>query len=446
LADKERNLAYDWIGNLLSITDGLDLHGYGYDPMSRLVSSTDYNLSYAYDRNGNRLTANSTAEFNNYSYNPANNRLAAVQGGVVKNYRYDETGNTLSDGTHNYRYDGKNQLAEITGVAFYLYNGLGQRTAKNSSGILTHYVYDEKARLIGEYNATGQANQETVYLFGQAIAVLKGADVYAVHTDHLGSPRKITNPSGNTVWQWQDKPFGDSPVNPDPDGDGVAFEYNLRFPGQYYDAETGLHYNYHRYYDPQIGRYITSDPIGLAGGTNTYTYVGNTPVNWIDPLGLETLVIFNGPTSGNPFGHTAIATTGSGVYSPGNNPNDPNRNYQGSSLTDYLAVEAARRDTTVYVLPTTPDQEKAVINYMKSKATRPEIFPDNCAARVGNSLKAGSVNLSDPFIPGISLPTGPFPSTLVRALQNLESQGGSTSIVIPRNSSIPASLNSFNPK
>ncbi len=286
LADQERSLSYDWVGNLLSINDGLDLHGYGYDPMNRLVSATDDNLRYAYDRNGNRLTANSSTAVENYSYNPAGNQLAAVQGGVVKNYHYDEAGNTLSDGAHVYRYDGKSQLAEITGVAFYLYNGLGQRTAKNSSGILTHYVYDEKARLIGEYNATGQASQETVYLFGQPIAVLKGADVYAVHTDHLGSPRKITNPSGNTVWQWQDKPFGDSPVNPNPDGDGVAFEYNLRFPGQYFDAETGLHYNYHRYYDPQIGRYLTSDPIGLAGGINTYEYVGGNPVNFIDPLGL----------------------------------------------------------------------------------------------------------------------------------------------------------------
>ncbi len=179
---------------------------------------------------------------------------------------------------------------------------------------MTHYVYDEKARLIGEYNATGQANQETVYLFGQPIAVLKGADIYAVHTDHLSSPRKITNPSGNTVWQWQDKPFGDSPVNPDPDGDGVAFEYNLRFPGQYYDAETGLHYNYHRYYDPQIGRFLTSDPIGLAGGLNAYTYVDGNPVNFIDPLGLDAIYInydyypVTTPFGKLPRGHGAVVS------------------------------------------------------------------------------------------------------------------------------------------
>ncbi|MBW2103412.1 MAG: RHS repeat-associated core domain-containing protein, partial [Deltaproteobacteria bacterium] len=61
---------------------------------------------------------------------------------------------------------------------------------------------------------------------------------------------------------------------------------NIRFPGQYYDQETGFHYNYHRYYDPQTGRYLTPDPIGLAGGMNLYAYVGNDPVNGVDPIGL----------------------------------------------------------------------------------------------------------------------------------------------------------------
>jgi RHS repeat-associated protein len=92
------------------------------------------------------------------------------------------------------------------------------------------------------------------------------------------------------VWQWQSDAFGNGLPNEDVDGDGVSVQVNLRFPGQYYDAESGLHYNYHRYYDPSIGRYITSDPIGLEGGLNTYAYVGGNPVNWVDPYGLEAVL------------------------------------------------------------------------------------------------------------------------------------------------------------
>jgi RHS repeat-associated protein len=288
LADTDRSLTYDAVGNILNIDEGFNQYGFDYDPMNRLISATaDHSdLLYSYDKNGNRLTEDDGISLDQYNYDPASNRLTERQGVLAKNYHYDEAGNTLSDGLHTYSYDAKNQLVEVAGVAAYFYNGLGQRISKTVSGVQIHYVHDENGRLTGEYNATGEAIQETVYLFGQPVAVLRGDDIYNVHADHLGSPRKITDQAGNLVWQWQDKPFGDSPVNQDPDGDGIAFVYSLRFPGQYYDAETGLHYNYFRYYDPRTGRYITSDPIGLAGGLNTYAYVNGNPVILIDPSGL----------------------------------------------------------------------------------------------------------------------------------------------------------------
>ena len=88
------------------------------------------------------------------------------------------------------------------------------------------------------------------------------------------------------VWSWQSDAFGSTAANEDPDGDGVNQVVDLRFAGQYYDSETQLHYNYFRYYDPGTGRYVTSDPIGLDGGLNTYGYVGGNPINSIDPFGL----------------------------------------------------------------------------------------------------------------------------------------------------------------
>ena len=147
-------------------------------------------------------------------------------------------------------------------------------------------AYDERGHLIGEYNANGSAIQETVYLGNQPVAVFKQNNLYTIHTDHLNTPRAISD-SGNTViWRWDADPFGTAAADPDPDMNGVKFTYNLRFPGQYFDSETGLHYNYFRDYDPSTGRYIESDPVGLNGGINTYTYAANSPLRYIDPKGL----------------------------------------------------------------------------------------------------------------------------------------------------------------
>ena len=105
-------------------------------------------------------------------------------------------------------------------------------------------------------------------------------EVYYVHNDHLGTPQAITDKNQAIVWQARYDPFGKATVTTG------LLENNVRFPGQYFDGETGLHYNYYRYYDPSTGRYITSDPIGLRSGLNTYAYVNANPLSYIDPLGL----------------------------------------------------------------------------------------------------------------------------------------------------------------
>jgi RHS repeat-associated protein len=117
-------------------------------------------------------------------------------------------------------------------------------------------------------------------------SLFTGLNTYYIHSDHLDSPRSITNTAGQEVWRWDNTdPFGNNIANENPSNLG-AFTFNLRFPGQYFDRETGLHYNVNRDYNPAVGRYIESDPIGLQGGINTFGYVKGNPLSYVDPLGL----------------------------------------------------------------------------------------------------------------------------------------------------------------
>ena len=105
--------------------------------------------------------------------------------------------------------------------------------------------------------------------------------LYYYINDHLGTPQRLITGEGTVVWQAAALPFGRTQVQLG------TVQNNLRFPGQYFDAEAGLHYNWNRYYDPETGRYLSPDPIGLDGGLNLYAYVENDPVNYVDPEGLS---------------------------------------------------------------------------------------------------------------------------------------------------------------
>jgi RHS repeat-associated protein len=179
----------------------------------------------------------------------------------------------------------------------YIVNALGQRAKKSNASTTMLFMYDEAGHLIGEYDATGALVQETLWMNDIPVATLRpngagGVNLFYIHTDHLNTPRRISRPSDNVVmWRWDSDPFGSAAANEDADGDTVTFGANLRFPGQYFDGESELSYNYFRDYDPTIGRYIQSDPIGLKGGTNTYAYVLNGPLSGIDPTGLAKNVL-----------------------------------------------------------------------------------------------------------------------------------------------------------
>ena len=173
-------------------------------------------------------------------------------------------------------------------VANYKYDAFGRRVEKqvvtDSGSATTEFVW-QGDKLIAE--SSDSSYQSYIYELGsfKPLALVKGegvdSQVYYYHLDQIGTPTDITNATGQSVWSVQYRAYGnvlkqhiEEVVNP------------LRFQGQYYDAETGLHYNRHRYYSPNSGRFITADPIGLAGGLNNYQYVVN-PTGWVDPLGLS---------------------------------------------------------------------------------------------------------------------------------------------------------------
>jgi RHS repeat-associated protein len=294
-----KTYSHDDAFRITSITDAdnasLD-QSYGYDLLDRLTSAAgpSLNQGWTYDANGNRLTQNGSAA-STFTISGTSNRLSSVTGALTRTYSYDNAGNTTSDGAATFVYNNAGRMVSATKLGTtttYAYNALGQRVSKTRSGSSRYFVYDEAGHLLGEYDNAGALIQETVWLGDTPVATLRpngaSVDVFYVHSDHLNTPRKITRPSDNVVvWRWDGDPFGTTMANEDPDGDAIAVSYGLRFPGQYFDAETGLSYNYFRDYDPATGRYVQSDPIGLGGGINTYGYVSANPISFYDPTGLE---------------------------------------------------------------------------------------------------------------------------------------------------------------
>ncbi|WP_124950338.1 RHS repeat-associated core domain-containing protein [Sulfuriferula thiophila] len=292
-----KSLSYDTAGRITGISDPANPQTLAYDPLNRLTSyaTPSANQSYQYDANGNRTQLMVGTTSYPYSISSTSNRLTSTAGPTAQTNSYDATGNLTADGTRTYSYDARGRMNQVsvpvnrrtTNVTRYSLNGQGQRTAKTSGSSTTRYVYDTAGHLI--YETTGSSSTAYVYLDDTPVAVLPSAtQIDYIYTDQLNSPRLITNTANTIVWRNdQTDPFSAGAANSNPSGQGT-FTFNPRFPGQYYDTETGLHYNMARDYDPTTGRYVQSDPIGLAGGSDaTYTYVNGNPVNLMDPLGLD---------------------------------------------------------------------------------------------------------------------------------------------------------------
>jgi RHS repeat-associated protein len=263
---------------------------YNYDSLYRLSGAASPVLpqeTYTYDPVGNRLIS---ATADNWTYN-ANNELQSYNGVSVQ---YDANGNTIqkndNGAVQNFFYNEDDRLTEVQDengdvIATYNYDPFGRRLWKDVGGARTNFMYADEG-LIAEFDGSG--TQTKAYGFApnstwttDPLFMKQGGQYFFYHNDHLGTPQKLANASGAISWSAVYDAFGKATV-----GANSTVTNNLRFPGQYFDQETGLHYNWHRYYEPKSGRYITADPIGILGGINLFVYADLNPIDVFDPGGL----------------------------------------------------------------------------------------------------------------------------------------------------------------
>ena len=329
-----RSYGYDPVSNITGIVNNLNSSKnqvYTYDALNRLITASGSygNLDYTYDAVGNRLTETHNSATENYAYPATNNKLSGItRSSGNRNFAYDAAGNpqqrTADDNsiqTLTFNKANRLETVSVNGslAATYTYNPLGQRVVKllaNGTREISHY--DETGQLIAVTDGTGTSLREYIYWGSQQIALIVNGSTYYIHNDHLNTPQVVTNQSQQVVWMGDYEPFGRLAAN-----QTNSIELFSRFPGQYLDPETNLYYNYFRDYDPSIGRYIESDPIGLEGGINTYAYVEGNPLSYIDPDGLQIAVPVPMPMV-RPVPGVRPGT----LVDPLVIPNDPNQNGQ----------------------------------------------------------------------------------------------------------------------
>ncbi|UYC10504.1 RHS repeat-associated core domain-containing protein [Xanthomonas sp. CFBP 8445] len=292
--------AFDPVGNLSALTapgNTAPVIKLDYNPLGRLTAFKDGPTDtvidgYTYDATGNRLSAKVNTTTQTYSYPSTSHRLSSV-GSTARSY--DAAGNTVAIGgtARQYSYDDTGRMNQVkrsgTVAMSYSYNGRGEQVRRFTK-TSTYTLYDESGHWLGDYDNNGAVVQQAIWLDDLPVGVLAKTNLRYVQPDHLGTPRAVIDPVRDVaIWRWDLKGevFGTTAPDQDPDKDGTSFVFNLRFPGQRYDAASGLNQNYYRDYEPGTGRYAQSDPVGIPASISTFSYVDSNPVGASDIFGLQ---------------------------------------------------------------------------------------------------------------------------------------------------------------
>jgi RHS repeat-associated protein len=296
-----KTYAFDNNYNITAINDPVtpSLNASATYDLNNRVATYSYNSgSHSYNFN---TSSDLTSKIDNtvtttFNYASGSHQLNSLSGGQTDTITTDANGDVTGFSGNTLTYDAKNRLTTLnngTLTTTYSVNYLGERTGKTNSTNTSYFMYDTSGALIGDYDASGNTQDEYIYLNGNVVGLIQNGNLYYVYDDHLGTPRAITDTSNNLQWTWENaESFG----NNQPTSVVSGFTFNFRFPGQYFDNESNLSYNLHRDYNPNWGRYVESDPIGLAGGLNTYTYVDGNALSNFDNSGLDVIPSINGNT------------------------------------------------------------------------------------------------------------------------------------------------------
>jgi len=371
-----RDYSYSANGNLELISD--TRHGrrsYQYDPQNRLTrvnhARDDDPETFAHDPAANLFMQDRVGK-----PSVKGNRLL-MHGD--RHYDYDAFGNLIRERcgaaqklVTAYRYDCQHRLIGLTRpdgqTASYRYDAFGRRIAKTVDGLTTEFFW-QGDNLVAE----SSKNHYRSYLYEpgsfRPLAMLDGkgprkACPFYYQLDHLGTPQELTDFSGEIVWSAKYNAYGK--LTRLQHGGGEQLEQPLRFQGQYHDAESGLHYNRHRYYNPDVGRYLTPDPIKLAGGLNQYQYTPN-PTGWVDPLGLACTPCPGEIQADGPF---SILAQGGGLAAHEDRGGHLIRKHIGQ--TEAQLRQRLRDEPNIPIASTFPNQaaaEAAVFNTIKQNKT-----------------------------------------------------------------------------